>query len=73
MATPRRHQVVVLVEQLEAGTGGPARMARSHRERGDQVTERFDDPDHQRDSRFGQHLQLAVRFLGVSEEPLEDL
>ena len=68
-----RQHVVGLVEQLEAGPGGAARVLRARRERGDQVAERLDDAEHQADRRVGQRLELGVGLLGVREEPLQHL
>ena len=66
-----RQHVVGLVEQLEAGPGRPARVLRARRERGDQVAERLESTEHQRDGRVGQRLELRVCLLGVREEPLQ--
>ena len=68
-----RHQIVALVEQLEAGPGRLPRMRFSDGEGGDQVAERLDHLPHKPDRGLGQRLELGVGFVCVREEPLEDL
>ena len=66
-----RQHVVGLVEQLEAGPGRAARVLRARGERGDQIAERLDGTEHQRDGRVGERLELRIGLLGVREEPLQ--
>ena len=66
-----RQHVVGLVEQLEAGPGGAARVLLAGRERRDQVAERLDGAEHQVDGRVGQRLELGIGLLGVREEALQ--
>jgi hypothetical protein len=67
------HEVIVLIEQLEARPRCLTRVIPSDGLRRDQISKRLEHPHHQRDGRVGERPELRVRLLGVSEIALHHL
>jgi len=67
------HQVVTLVEQLEARTGVEVGLVGADRKPHEQVAERPDRSEHQRQCGVRERRELGVCLFGVREEAAQQL